>query len=155
MPSDSAVSAPLGGVLHLEEGASWWTLAVVPALCASGVVIEALLGGPVHVLGWTLAGLVLGAPAVLNIRARRRYVSVRVTPVAAQFGPEWVPLADIAEVLHGDPPLGARVLGGGLAVPRRTTGVALRLKDGTAVVGFSRRPDVLRDALRRALQQRS
>lgn len=155
MPPDATVSAPPGGVLHLEEGASWWTLAVGPALGVSGAVIEALLGGPVHVLGWTLAALLLTAFAVLNIRARRRYVSVRVTPVAAQFGPEWVPLADIAEVLDGDPPPGARVLGGGLTVPRRTTEVALRLTDGATVVGFSRRPDALREALRLALDRRT
>ncbi len=152
MRSDPAVTAP---VLHREIGASWWALATPPALCATGVLVEAMLGGRVHLLGWAAALALLLPFAVLNVRARRRFRSVDVTPDAARFGPETLPLTDVADVIDGDPPPGARVIGGGLTAPRGTAEVGLRLVDGTTVVGFAQQPDALRDALRTALGERA
>lgn len=142
---------PPDAVRYEERGASWWSLAIPPVLCAAGALVELVQGERVHVLGWSLAVALLLPFIVLNVRARRRYVSVAVTASTVRFGPESVPLTDIADVGDEYPPLGARVLGGGVSEPRRTTQVALRLVDGTTVAGFARHPDALRDALRAAL----
>jgi hypothetical protein len=63
-------------------------------------------------------------------------------------GRESLPTNEIAEIPDIDPPLGARVLGGGWTVPSRLGEVPLRLADDTVVIAWAGDPEALRAALR-------
>lgn len=141
-------------VLYLERGARWASVAVVPALAALAAVAELLVGGPVHLLGWLVLALVGAAGAAVLVRARRSLVTVRVTPAEVRFGQESLRVADLAEIDDVGASLGARVMGGGWAAPRRTHEVPLRLVDGTTVLGWARHPERLRVAVRGLLRNR-
>jgi hypothetical protein len=73
-------------------------------------------------------------------------LAVRLTPSALIQGPESLAVARIAEV-GGEEPTGARVLGGAWTVPRRLTGVPVRLDDGDTVLAWARDGAGLRAAL--------
>ncbi|HEV2779492.1 MAG TPA: hypothetical protein VGX25_08830 [Actinophytocola sp.] len=133
--------------LFAEPGSSRWPVLWGPAFAAAGAGVEAL-GGRVHTVAWILVGLGLAGVAALWVNARRRLLCVRVTPDALVQGQESLAVQRIARVDEADPPAGARVLGGGWTVPRRFTGVGLRLDDGSAVVAWARDGDGLRAALR-------
>lgn len=149
MAPTPAGSQSRGTVRYAEPGASWWLLAIGPALGILGALTELPGDGQVHVLAWLIsAGLIAGFTALI-VSARRRYVSLEVDGQRARFGQEWLDLTQVAELepeLAEDEEL-ARVLGGGYAVPRGTKEVPLRLADATPVRGWARRPDRLRAAL--------
>lgn len=138
------------GDRYREAGSSWWPLAWGPGLAGFGLLFEVLAGGPVHLLTWLALAAVAVITAAVPINARRRLVTVRVTPVSVHFGQEVLPLADLADVDDVGTPVGAKVLGGFATAPSRTEEVPLRLVDGRTVVGWSRDPDRLRAALRPA-----
>jgi hypothetical protein len=147
----------LGGeqpVLYLEHGARWASVAVVPALAVVAIGAEALAGGPVHLLGWLLLAVAGAAGAAVIVRARRALVTVRVTPTEVRFGQERLAVSELAGVDDVGAQLGARVMGGGWAAPRRTDEVPLRLVDGTTVMGWARHPDQLRAVVRDLLPDR-
>lgn len=128
-----------------EPGSTWWPVAWGPGFALVGALVEAL-SGPVHVVAWIVVGVVLGAIFALWVTARRRTCAVRVMPDELVQGGERVPVASLAAVESEDTD-GGRVLGGGFAVPRKFTGVPLRLVDGTLVVAWARDGDGLRAAL--------
>lgn len=142
-------------VLYLERGARWGSVAVVPLLVALAGGAEALAGGPVHLVGWLLLASAGTAGAAVLVRARRALVTVRVTPNEVRFGQEALAVSELAEVDGVGASLGARVLGGGWAAPRRTEEVPLRLVDGTTVLGWARHPERLREVLRGLLPGRN
>lgn len=154
MPVARRRDAPdVTGERYREPGASWWPLSWGPGLAAVGLVFELLADGPVHLLTWLVLAAVAVITAAVPVNARRRLVTVRVTPVAVHFGHETLPLADLAQVDDVGAPAGAQVLGGFAAVPSRTVEVPLRLVDGPIVIGWSRHPDRLRAALRETLER--
>lgn len=128
-----------------EPGSTWWPVAWGPGFALVGALVEAL-SGPVHVVAWIVVGVVLGAIFALWVTARRRTCAVRVTAEELVQGGERVPVASLAAVEPEDTD-GGRVLGGGFTVPRKFTGVPLRLVDGTLVVAWARDGDGLRAAL--------
>jgi hypothetical protein len=134
-------------VLFAEPGSSWWPVLWGPAFAALGAGMEAL-GGPAHPVTWMLVGLGLAGAATVWVRARRRLLSVRLTPKTLTQGQESLAVDRIATVIE-ETPLGARVLGGGWTVPRKFSGVGVRLDDGTAVLAWARDGDGLRAALDR------
>lgn len=140
---------------YCEAGSSWWPLTWGPGLAAGGLLLEVFAGGTVHLLSWLALAAVAAVTAAVPVSARRRLVTIRVTPVAVHFGRESLPLADLAEVDDVGAPVGARVLGGFASVPSRTQQVPLRLVDGRVVLGWSRYPDSLRAVLREELDRRS
>jgi hypothetical protein len=87
------------------------------------------------------------------VYARRRVCSVQLTPFALHQGRQVLPVRSIAGVDEVGTPIGVRVLGGGWVPPRGTTGVPLRLDDGSVMLGWARYPERLRDALRALLDQ--
>jgi hypothetical protein len=141
-------------VLYLERGARWGSVAVVPALVALAVAAEVMAGGQVHLIGWLLLAAAGAAGTAVLVRARRALVTVRVTPKEVRFGQETLAVSELAEVDDVGASLGARVMGGGWAAPRGTEEIPLRLVDGTTVLGWARRPDRLRTALRELLPDR-
>jgi hypothetical protein len=139
-----------GPVLYAEQGASWWPLLWGPVFAVLGVGVE-LLTGPVSVLFWSLVAFGLLIPTALWVQGRQRLYSVRLTPAALREGRETLRMADIAAVEGVEPRAGATVLGGGWDIPKGTTGVPIRMADGTVVLGWARDADALRAALHRLL----
>lgn len=133
-------------VRYAEPGSSYWPVLWAPGFALVGAGVEALTG-QLHAVGWALAAMVLAAVWALWVAARRRLCSVELTDDELRLGRERLPLSSIAETLDGEPPLGAKVLGGGWTPPKGTTCVPLRLDDGSVVVAWARYDDRLRAAL--------
>lgn len=134
-------------VLFRERGSSWWPVLWGPIFAAVGGGVEAT-GGPSHTIQWVLVGLGLAVLTTVWVAARRRMCSVLLTPTVLRQGREELAVDRIAEVADVGPQMGSRVLGGGLAVPRKFTGVPLRLDDDSTVLAWAKHGEGLRDALR-------
>jgi hypothetical protein len=141
-------------VLFAEPGSSWRPVLFGPVFAGAGAGVEAL-SGRVHAVAWVLVGLGLAGAAAVWVRARRRLLAVRLTASTLTQGQETLAVQRIARVDDGEPTAGARVLGGGWTVPRKFTGVPVRLDDGTAVAAWARDGDGLREALRDLVARRS
>jgi hypothetical protein len=144
---DSDDTAP---VLYAEAGASWWPVLWGPVFAALGYGVEALTG-PSRVSLWLYVALALLVASVVWVQGRRRIYAVRLTPFALHQGREVLRVSDVDLVEGVERRAGAKVLGGGYDVPRRTTAVPIRLADGSVVIGWARDGDALRQALHRLL----
>ncbi|TCP53110.1 DUF3093 family protein [Tamaricihabitans halophyticus] len=133
--------------VYAEPGSSWWPLVWPPLFVALGVGAEALTGR-VHTFAWVLAGIALFAGCAVWINARRRFLRVRLTARTLRQGGESLPVERITAVSEVGTPVGARVLGGGIAVPRKYTGVPIELDDGSVVLAWARDGVSLQAALR-------
>ncbi|AEF39101.1 hypothetical protein [Hoyosella subflava] len=142
-----------------EPGAQWRALLFGPVFCTVGIVSEIFLGGPVHWVGWLVAAALLTAVVGWQVYAGRTHLRVELTPHYLRQGEETLALEEIAELL---PPEGtdrwgagdwqmARALGELHGVPRRRTGVGLRLQSGSIVQAWARDHHTLRAALQRLL----
>jgi len=146
-------------VLFAEPGGRWRSVAFGPLLCLAGALLELVTRIPVHWLAWALAAPLLAGVTALQVLGARRHGVVGLSTVTLRQGTEELPVANIAEVF--DEPgerawddysfdwEGARALGASLSVPRRHTGIGLKLTDGRLVQAWAR-DDI---ALRAALQQ--
>ncbi|MFE3291073.1 hypothetical protein [Rhodococcus sp. NPDC059234] len=143
-----------------EPGARWRVVAVGPVLCLVVLVADLFIGAGVHLLGLTLFAAVLAGLVSLQVIAARRHASVEVTATTVRCGTETVDLADIAEVLPEADPFAddlepwesARALGDLSGVPRRRTGIGLRLHGGELVRAWARDGDALRAVLEGAVR---
>lgn len=133
--------------LFAEPGSTWWPVLWGPAFAVVGAGAEAL-AGPVHTIAWVLVGLALAGGAAIWVNARRRLLSVRLTPTTLVQGRETLGVHSIERVEETEQQMGARVLGGGWAVPRKFIGFPVQLDDGSTVLAWARDGDGLRDALR-------
>jgi len=138
-------------VLFTEHGSSWWPLLWGPAFAVAGIVLEVTTGA-VHWLQWFAVAMVLFGGAAIWVSARRKVYLVRLTTGTLTQGRENVGVAAIAAVTDVGTPAGARILGGGWSIPRRTTAIPLRLTDGGVALAWARDDDGLRDALRRLVE---
>ncbi|MFL6140795.1 MAG: hypothetical protein ACJ72N_02850 [Labedaea sp.] len=144
-------------VRFAEPGSTWWPVLWGPAFAGLGAGVEAMSGRP-HLAGWLVVGVGLAGLAALWVRSRRRLLSVSLTADELVQGQESLAVRRIADVVadqddpaDGAAPVGARVLGGGWTVPRKLTGVPLRLDDGSVVLAWARDGERLRSALRAVL----
>lgn len=145
--------------LFLEEGARWRTVAYGPVFCVIALVIELATGPVVHWFALTLFAAILAGIVSVQVAAARRHVSVLLTDSLLRQGAEEVPLDEIDEVLpeadpYADEPQpweSARSLGELSAVPRRRTGIGLRLRDGSLAQAWARDDEGLRAALTAAV----
>ncbi|MEU8896645.1 hypothetical protein [Nocardia sp. NPDC048505] len=141
-------------VLFAEPGARWRTVAYGPALCVVILLLELVTGSPVHWFALLFCAGLIALFVALQVVAGRRHVSVELTGATLRSGAETLARADIAEVL---PPRAdarieedwesARALGELSGVPRRRTGIGLRLRDGSVVQAWARDHRGLRAAL--------
>jgi Protein of unknown function (DUF3093) len=136
--------------LYREVGSSWWPVLWGPGFAAAGALIE-LASGTLHGMAWLLTGLGLAVLATAWVSARRRVLSVRLTRQTLYQGRETLPVRRIAEVDDVGASMGAKVLGGAWVVPKRFTGVPLRLSDGSRVLAWAKDADALRAAIGRLL----
>ncbi|MGQ0839273.1 hypothetical protein [Actinokineospora sp.] len=136
-----------GPVLYAEPGSSWWPVLWGPVFCAAGAGIEAVTG-PVHGIAWLLVGVALVGLSATWVNARRKLCAVSLTPRTLRLGQETLAVERVARVTDVGTPPGARPLGGGWDVPRKTTEVPVELTDGSVVLAWAADPDALLTALR-------
>lgn len=150
-------------VLFSEPGARWRTIAYGPALCGLILVLEVLRGGAIHWFGLVFCAVLLGGFVWLQVLAGRRHISVELTETHLRAGTEVLPLRNIAAVL---PEVddeswddvdwqSARALGELTGVPRRRTGIGLKLRDGGLVQAWARDHRTLRAELTELLERPS
>src|SRR5215211_4540173 len=150
---------------YTEPGGSWRTFWLVTAFLAALLLLDLVVpGGDVPPGVWVLGIVaVLGVVAGSTVLARRAWtlrVGGRGSDAAISVGRERVPLADV-DVAHlravreGEAGVdaGAPVLGGGWTVPRRRTGLPLKLADGRTLLVPTRDPAALTTALLAATPQ--
>ncbi|MCR6485410.1 hypothetical protein M8542_21520 [Amycolatopsis sp. OK19-0408] len=138
--------------LYAESGVSWAAIVWGPVFALVGALAELATGGPVHVVGWLLVGAGLCAITVPWVYARRRFLSLEVTTRQLRQGREKVPAEELASVTDVGAPVGARVLGGGWAVPRKYDSLPVELTDGTVVLAWAKDVEALQDALDRLVR---
>ncbi|WP_194816128.1 hypothetical protein [Nocardia sp. XZ_19_385] len=150
---------PVDTVLFAEPGARWRAVAYGPALCLSIVLLELATGSPVHWFALLFCGALIASFVALQVIAGQRHVSVQLTDSALRAGTELLPVSGIAEILparaeakYEEEWESARALGELSGVPRRRTGVGLRLRDGSVVQAWAKDHRGLRAALTTALQ---
>lgn len=134
-------------LLFAEAGSTWWPVLWGPLFAVIGAGVE-LMTGPVHWLPWFVVAFGLGGGAVVWVSARRKVYLVRLTTGTLTQGREQLPVESIAEVGDVGVPVGAKVLGGGWTVPRKTEAVPLRLANGSVVLAWARDDEGLLEALR-------
>lgn len=166
-------------VLFYEPGARRRAVSYGPIGCALILVIEMATGATPHWFALIFCGALIAAFASVQVLAARTHVSVRLTNSALRQGAETVPLADILEVLpeHGKAPLdaaslagvswddadswpedewrSARALGELSGVPRRRTGIGLRMRAGGQAQAWAKDHRALRAALTEAVAART
>jgi hypothetical protein len=134
-------------VLFAEAGSTWWPVLWGPLFAAIGAGIE-VLSGPVHWRPWLVVAVALGGGAIVWVSARRKVYLVRLTTGTLTQGRELLAVENIAQVTDVGAPVGARILGGGWTVPRKTGAVPVRLTDGSVVLAWARDDEGLLEAMR-------
>lgn len=141
-----------GPVLYAEPGSTRWPLLWGPAFAGIGAGVEAL-SGPVHTVAWLIVGIGLFGIFALWVNARRKVYRVELTPTELRQGREALPVKEIAQVTDVGAAPGAKILGGGWSVPRKTYEVPLRLDDDSTVLAWARDDDALKAALVRLVEE--
>ena len=156
------VDAPRPEPLFHEAGASWDWLLGGPISAATMLDIEVNAGiGPRLLPPAFFLVLVSGFLAV-QVKAARIHTSVDLTRDKLRQGAETIDVDSIVRIFPepepGDEPpkwQSARALGELTGVPRRRTGIGLKLTDGRTVQAWARRHRELRAALTQLLEPRS
>ncbi|MEU6185963.1 hypothetical protein [Nocardia sp. NPDC047038] len=150
-------------VLFTEPGARWRAVAYGPTLCLAVLVLELVTGGDVHWFALLFCAALIAGFVALQVVAGKRHVGVELTAETLRSGTESLPLSSIAEVMperdenswDDEEWESARALGELSGVPRRRTGIGLRLADGSLVQAWARDHKALRAALTEAVQRSS
>ncbi|MFI2281921.1 hypothetical protein [Nocardia beijingensis] len=148
-------------VLFTEPGARWRAVAYGPILCLAILALELVTGGAVHWFALLFCAALIAGFVALQVVAGKRHVSVELTTETLRSGTESLPLSSIAEVLperdedswDDEEWESARALGELSGVPRRRTGIGLRLADGSLVQAWARDHKGLRGALTEVVQR--
>lgn len=157
-----AVTAPSDPVLFSEPGGRWRTVAYGPLLCLIVLILELVIGrGAIHWFGLAFCAALLAGFVALQVVAGRRHVSVELTESSLRQGTETVALDSIARIFpehddeswDDDPWQSARALGELTGVPRRRTGIGLKMRGGGMVQAWARDHKELRAQLTAALDR--
>lgn len=148
-------------VLFTEPGARWRAVTYGPILCLAILALELVTGGAVHWFALLFCAALIAGFVALQVVAGKRHVSVELTTETLRSGTESLPLSSIAEVLperdedswDDEEWESARALGELTGVPRRRTGIGLRLADGSLVQAWARDHKGLRGALTEVVQR--
>ncbi|MEV0249191.1 hypothetical protein AB0H76_21505 [Nocardia sp. NPDC050712] len=145
---------PVEQVSFAEPGANWRAVAYGPVLCAAVLLLEFGTGSAVHWFALIFCAVLIAGFVALQVFAARRHVSVELTGDVLRSGTEVLPLSRIADLLPPRPDAkydeeweSARALGELSGVPRRRTGIGLRLDDGSVVQAWAKDHRALRAAL--------
>jgi hypothetical protein len=151
--------------LFYEPGSSWWWVALGPASAVAMILIEVWSGAPVSFLVPLIFLLLVSAFVALQVKAARIHVSVELTEDALRQGTETLLVREIVRVYpeaENHEASGkelakwqsARALGELAGVPRRRTGIGLKLTGGRTAQAWARRHRHLRAALTPLVQER-
>ena len=151
--------------LFYEPGASWWWVVWGPASAAAMIFIEVWSGAPVSFVVPLIFLVLVSVFVALQVRAARIHVSVELTEDALRQGTETILVREIVRVYpapeHHEASgkelakwQSARALGELVGVPRRRTGIGLRLTQGRTAQAWARRHRDLREALTPLVQER-
>src|SRR6516165_1956357 len=151
--------------LFYEPGASWWWVALGPASAVAMVLIEVWSGAPVSFVVPAIFLVLVSAFVALQVKAARIHVSVELTEDALRQGTETILVREILKVYpeaeHHEASgkelarwQSARALGELVGVPRKRTGIGLKLTQGRTAQAWARRHRDLRAALTPLVQER-
>jgi hypothetical protein len=151
--------------LFYESGASWWWVVLGPASAAAMILIEVWSHAPLSFTVPAIFLVLVSAFVGLQVKAARIHVSVELTEDALRQGTETILVREIVRVYpeaENHEASGktlakwqsARALGELAGVPRRRTGIGLKLTEGRTAQAWARRHRHLRAALTPLVQER-
>jgi hypothetical protein len=153
-------SIPPADVLFYEQGASWYWLLAGPASGIAMALIQLTSGYGIQLLvPGIFFALVTGFLAI-QVKAARIHTSVELTPEHLRQGTELLSVDDIVRIYPEpkgpDQPKwqSARALGELTGVPRRRTGIGLKLTNDRAVQAWARKHEALRATLTHLVEER-
>ena len=147
-------------VLFYEQGASWNWLLAGPAAAVAMALIQLSGGYGIQLLVPAIFFVLVTGFLAIQIKAARIHTSVELTPDHLRQGTERLSVDDIVriypEAKGPDEPKwqSARALGELTGVPRRRTGIGLKLTNDRAVQAWARKHEALRGALTHLLEER-
>jgi hypothetical protein len=151
--------------LFYEPGASWWWVALGPVSAGAMILIEVWSHAPLSFVVPLVFLVLVSAFVALQVKAARMHVSVELTEDALRQGTETILVREIVKV-YPEPEnheasgkdlakwQSARALGELVGVPRRRTGIGLKLTGGRTAQAWARRHRHLRAALTPLVQER-
>jgi hypothetical protein len=140
-------------VLFQEPGASWWWLLVGPGSAATMVFIQMSSGLGFQPLVPAIFFVLVTGFLAVQVKAARIHTRVELTPKYLRQGAETLLIEEILKVY---PPASgpevpkwqsARALGELTGVPRRRTGIGLKLSNERSAQAWARKHQQLRAAL--------
>ena len=140
-------------VLFAEPGASWWWLLVGPGSAAMMVFIQVSSGVGFQPIVPAIFFLLVTGFLTIQVKAARIHTSVELTPTYLRQGAETLLIREILKVY---PPASgreapkwqsARALGELTGVPRRRTGIGIKLSNDRTAQAWARKHQQLRTAL--------
>jgi hypothetical protein len=149
-------------LLFHEVGASWWWLLAGPICAGVMIYIEVSSGlGPQLLVPACFLVIVSGFLAV-QVKAARIHTTVELTSKTLRQGAETISIDSIVRIFPEPDPedvppkwTSARALGELAGVPRKRTGIGLKLTEGRTAQAWARKHRELRAALTELLEQRS
>jgi hypothetical protein len=147
-------------VLFYEQGASWWWLSAGPAAGIVMALIQASGGYGIRLLVPAIFFVLVSGFLWIQVKAARIHTSVELTPEHLRQGTERIRIDDIVRI-YPEPEgpeepkwQSARALGELTGVPRRRTGIGLKLTNDRAAQAWARKHQQLRAALTNLIEER-
>jgi hypothetical protein len=147
-------------VLFYEQGASWYWLLAGPVSAVAMALIQMSSGYGIQLLVPGIFLVLVTGFLAIQVKAARIHTSVELTPEYLRQGTERLGVGDIVRVYPEpkgpDEPKwqSARALGELTGVPRRRTGIGLKLTNDRAVQAWARKHEALRAALTHLVEER-
>jgi hypothetical protein len=152
-------SSPAPEVLFYEQGASWMWVLAGPASAIAMEFVEMSAGYGVQLLVPGIFLVLVTGFLAIQIQAGRIHTSVELTPDHLRQGTERIRIDDIVRIYPEAGPdeqkwQSARALGELTGVPRRRTGIGLKLSNDRLAQAWARKHHQLRAALTRLVEER-
>ena len=147
-------------VLFYEQGASWLWLLAGPAAGIAMAFIQRPPGGDIEWLVPTIFLVLVTGFLAIQVKAARIHTSVQLTPDHLRQGTERISVDEIMRIYP--PPKGheepkwqsARALGELTGVPRRRTGIGLKLNNDRTAQAWAKNHQKLRIVLTQLVEER-
>ena len=151
---------PSAEALFYEQGASWYWLLAGPVSAVAMALIQLSSGYGIQLLVPGIFFVLVTGFLAIQVKAARIHTSVELTPEYLRQGTERLGVGDIVRVYPEpkgpDEPKwqSARALGELTGVPRRRTGIGLKLTNDRTVQAWARKHEALRAALTHLVEER-
>ena len=151
---------PSAEALFYEQGASWYWLLAGPVSAVAMALIQLSSGYGIQLLVPGIFLVLVTGFLAIQVKAARIHTSVELTPEYLRQGTERLGVGDIVRVYPEpkgpDEPKwqSARALGELTGVPRRRTGIGLKLTNDRTVQAWARKHEALRAALTQLVEER-